>query len=382
MRETVVHLTTVHPRDDTRIYLKEARTVAQSTPHRVVLLVADGLGTPAAPTDGVEVVDMGVLPMGRGARALVGIWRSLWAVRRLQPSVVHFHDPELLPLGFMMKALGIRVIYDAHENTPDLALHREWVPVALRRLIAGALHVVEAVAVRVFDQTVVATPRIARRFPSVRTALVQNFPIQADVEPRGQDPYHARPRSFAYVGAIAPERGAMETVRSIALAGSDVRLELAGSMSPTDLRDQLDREPGWDQVRYHGVVDRTEVMALLGRVRGGIVLFHPLANHLEAQPTKMFEYMAAGIPVIASDFPHWREIIDRTRCGLLVDPLDTVAIGRALRWVLENPAEGAEMGRRGRKAVATEFGWAAQSSVLLDAYGRLLPTTRPVTSPH
>jgi len=82
--------------------------------------------------------------------------------------------------------------------------------------------------------------------------------------------------------------------------------------------------------------------------------------------------MAAGIPVIASDFPLWREIIAKWECGLLVDPLEPRAIAEAIQWLLEHPDEASMMGERGREAAAAEFNWADEGAGLCQFYRKLL----------
>ena len=99
------------------------------------------------------------------------------------------------------------------------------------------------------------------------------------------------------------------------------------------------------------------------------------------RPNKLYEYMAAGLPVIASDFSHWREIIAAANCGLLVDPLDSSAIARAIEYIFAHPEEAAAMGERGRRAVAERYNWAGERRKLVAGYDRLVgsyPINRPV----
>lgn len=375
---TVVHLTTVHPRTDTRIRLKEARWLAGIVPGGVVLVVADGMGPEAAPTDGdVTIHDVGPLPAGRVNRVWSGLTRSWRAIRALEPTVVHFHDPEILPLAFVLKAAGFRVVYDVHENFPQLAWSREWMPALIRAPAAMGIALLEWLAARVFDRVVAATPAIAARFPRSSTVTIQNFPIQSELLQLEPAPYRSRPRSFCFVGYATRERGTREMVRAMEFLGDPtVRFELAGAISPPDLKAALEDEPGWKWVRPWGEVGRRELTLILGQVRAGLVLFHPLPNHVDSQPNKMFEYMSAGLPVIASDFPRWREIIDGARCGLLVDPEDPASIASAMRWILENPDEAEAMGQRGLAAVRTTYNWEAEARKLTDVYARLLPEAR------
>ena len=105
-----------------------------------------------------------------------------------------------------------------------------------------------------------------------------------------------------------------------------------------------------------------------GSSRGGIVLYQPARNHTDSQPIKLFEYMAAGLPVIASDFPLWQEIITESGCGICVDPKDAQAVKDAIEYLLDHPQEGQEMGRRGREAVIEKYSWVSESEVLQELY--------------
>jgi glycosyltransferase involved in cell wall biosynthesis len=86
----------------------------------------------------------------------------------------------------------------------------------------------------------------------------------------------------------------------------------------------------------------------------------------------MFEYMSAGIPVIASDFPLWREILSKAKCGLSVNPGRPLEIAKAIEFVLTHPAEAEGMGRNGREAVVRELNWQHQEQKLLALYKDLL----------
>ncbi|QYX56780.1 glycosyltransferase [Roseovarius sp. SCSIO 43702] len=82
--------------------------------------------------------------------------------------------------------------------------------------------------------------------------------------------------------------------------------------------------------------------------------------------------MGAGLPVIASDFPLWRQIVDGAGCGLLADPQDPRAIARAMDWILDNPDEAEEMGRRGKHAVETTYNWPTEAEKLVAFYNERL----------
>ena len=151
-----------------------------------------------------------------------------------------------------------------------------------------------------------------------------------------------------------------------------VRLMLAGSFTPGELEEELNRLPAWMQVEYLGWLSRPSIAELLHNSRIGIVVLQPIPNYVESQPIKLYEYMSAGLPVIASDFPLWRRIVDEAECGLLVDPLDPKAIAGAIQWLLEHSEQAEAMGRRGQEAVREKYNWDAESKKLLAFYEDLL----------
>ena len=121
-------------------------------------------------------------------------------------------------------------------------------------------------------------------------------------------------------------------------------------------------------VKFIGRLSRKEVNDLYGSARAGIVIYQPAQNHYEAQPVKMFEYMAAGLPVIASNFPLWKKIVEKTGCGICVDPQNPKDVRDACMDLLNNPEKGQEMGRLGRLAVVEKYCWSNEEKKLLDLY--------------
>lgn len=372
-RIKIAHLTSVHPRADTRIRVREVGSLAEAGPEPVVLFVQDGNGDAIEAGGKVRIIDTGPPPGARTARMTLGVWRMGRAVHRLRPQVVHFHDPELIPLGLVMKCLGYRVIYDVHEDLPRQVLTKYWIPAVARRPVAWAVSVLEWLAARIFDAIVPAEPKIAGRFPPRKTALVRNFPILDELVQPGAVPYDRRPPHFAYIGAIARIRGICEITEALNRCETEAaRLCLAGVFQPAGLKTEVEALPGWQQVEFFGWADRAQVADILGSVRAGLTILHPTPKYLDAYPTKMFEYMSAGLPVIVSDFPLWRRIVDDAGCGLPVDPLDPQAVAGAMQWILDHPDEAEAMGRRGREAVEKDYNWETEARKLVTLYNKLL----------
>src|SRR5260370_7472560 len=136
------------------------------------------------------------------------------------------------------------------------------------------------------------------------------------------------------------------------------KLELGGWFYEQALQSDLVATPQWRHVNWHGELDRNGIVSLLSRVRAGLVVLHPDKAYVASQPTKLYEYMAAGIPVIASDFPLWRSIIEDAGCGLVVNPFDTRAIAAAIDRLITANTETQSTGQRARKPSEPSFNWA------------------------
>jgi glycosyltransferase involved in cell wall biosynthesis len=338
--------------------------------HDVHFLVADA---PAQPLDGVRFHSL-IRPAARFRPARIyGRLRNVYnQAVSLRGDMYHFHDPELIVVGLLLKKAGFRVVYDVHEDAP-----REAVSLNKRRPWNGRLKswtwsLLECAARRVFDCFVCATPAIALKFPARRTITVQNYPMLEEfAEPVVREKNLSL--DLVYVGGISAIRGAREMVQALECLPAElpVRLRLAGFMQPPALLSDLKQLSGWRRAEYLGVQSRPVIRRLLAAARMGLVLFHPERDHLEAMPNKLFEYMAAGLPIVASDFPFWRALVAETGCGLTVNPLDPAAIASAVTYLLNHSDEAAEMGRRGRAAVRERFNWQPEATKLLGLYKAL-----------
>ncbi|MGE5483897.1 MAG: glycosyltransferase family 4 protein [Ignavibacteriales bacterium] len=289
-------------------------------------------------------------------------------------AVYHFHDPELIPVGLILKSRRKKVVYDIHEDLARQILSKDWIPGCARRVVAFVSQVCEGIAGRFLDGIVAATPSIGQRFPPHKTVVVRNYPIIGELDGTGHSSYAARPMNLAYVGVITGLRGVREMVEAVGLLPENlgVHLDMAGWFDPPALEDELRAAPGWERVRHAVWLDRPQVAELLDKARAGFVLFHPEPNHISALPNKLFEYMSAGIPVIVSDFALWRGIVEQAKCGLVVNPKDARAVADAAFWLLTHPDEAAQMGERGREAVLREYNWDRESSKLVSLYERLV----------
>jgi glycosyltransferase involved in cell wall biosynthesis len=355
----VCMLSSVHSANDVRIVEKEARSLSRLG-HTVTVVAR-----PPGPRDRGEIefklVD----------RPAVSRWKRPWVIgraavalaRSTRPDVVHFHDPELIPLALMLKNQGCAVIYDVHEDVPADIHSKIWIPSLLRPIVARGAETVERVAAHRFDAIVAATPTIADRFRryGARVSVVRNS-VRLDefIEPTLET---KRRRQAVYIGRISFDRGLAEMVE--ACAAIQLPLVLAGSI---DLGEASWLEKISSNVLYMGKLDRSEIADLLNESLIGLCLLLPEPNYLYSLPTKIFEYMAAGLPVITSDLPTPKEIVEAAGCGFSVSLKNQKALIDKLSMLASNPGRAIELGLAGRAAVSRDYNWEHDAAELENLY--------------
>ena len=360
----IVHLTSAHPRYDTRIFLKMCRSLA-ALGHQVTLVVADGQGDEVR--EGVTILDVGA-NSGRIDRWTAAPGRVAERARVVPADLYHLHDPELLPIASGLRRGDVKVVFDSHEDFAAALHSKPYIPGPLRPLVSGLYALYERLVCRRLDGVIAATPFIRDKFrrAGVIALDVNNYPMADELasDLRGS----SKAVEVCYVGGIGFIRGIREVVDAMGRTVSGVRLNLGGLFEGGTTRAEVSAMPGWARVDELGMLSRLEVRDVMARSLAGIVTFLPEPNHIASQPNKMFEYMSAGLPVIASNFPLWREIIEGNDCGLCVDPEDPVAIAEAIDHVVRRPDDAARMGANGRKAVLERYNWDVEERKLLDFY--------------
>lgn len=360
-------MTTVHRRDDTRILSREARSLARV--YDVILLAADGW--PEETVDGVRIRSVVTQkPKGRLERMLRASRAMFRAALAEEADVYHFHDPELLGVGLKLKRRGKTVVYDVHESISDTITDRDYLPMPLLRLLARLAGWVNRLGARKMDAIVTVTPYLAERFESYgcRTVLVCNYPALEDFPP--PDPDGERETSMCCVGArVDYSRGIVEMLECSARLG--LPLHLFGVMHEAMEREVAARDKA-GLVRTYGFVTPDQARAQLYRSLIGMVVEYPTGNAVNAYCIKLFEYMAAGMAVVSSDIPLWRETVEECGCGLCADPYDVDAVAQAVGYLAGHPEEARRMGLSGRRRVEEKYNWAQEERKLLALYRELI----------
>lgn len=358
----VVHLSTVHHDWDNRIINKECRALAQAgiDTHLVISAPEDRT------THGVHV--HAIRKRGRLGR-LVGSQREAWLnLAGLKPDLLHIHDPELIPLAILWGRLRRRpVIYDAHEDLVKQLATKPWVSGRKGQVVHGVARWLLKLADRGCAAIVTATHPIAATFRHHRVGLgdrpvvvVQNLPWAGDFP--DADVVSNGPVAV-YTGDLSEERGFSTMVGAVAsIPGA--KLLLAGRALGTIGLDE--RLTASEQVEYRGLVPPSELAEIIGHARVGLVCLKRLPNYENSLPTKVFEYMASGVPFLATDFPAWQELFGGYDAGVFVDTDDPAAVASALAELINDPGRCAELGANGRRAVQDRFGFENEAAKLVE----------------
>ncbi len=363
----ICHLTTVHRRYDARIFFKECRSLVRAG-FTVELIVADGKGNELK--ENITISDVGQY-RNRIVRFLFSYWRMIKKAKKTNSDIYHFHDPELIFTGLFLKMVSNKkVIYDVHEDYPRQILYKDYLIKPIQKIVSLVFEIIENFASNKFDLIVTATPYIERRFSKVNSKVVtiNNFPYENEFQP--VDDWNVKKNEICYVGGLEKFRGIIELVK--AMENTSAVLNLGGKFSPSSLKEEVETFDGWEKVNFIGYLDRSQMKEVFYRSKIGVVNTHPVANHMVGQPVKLFEYMAAGIPVIASNFPLWKDIIEKAKCGITIDPQKPMEISEAINFLLLDSVLAEKYGRNGRRAIEQKYKWENEEIKLIDAYRNLL----------
>lgn len=383
------HITSVHPVFDTRIFYKQCRTLAQAG-YKVSLIAPH---TQDEIVESIKIIGL-AQAKNRWQRLLTSNLKILWCACQQKADIYHLHDPELLPLGVILKLLSNRkVIYDVHENYSQQTLFKEYLPLISRKSIALIIKIVESLASKLCDGIICATDDILKNFSSHPKALtVKNFPILDDFSEAAQQPKQQITEQFKtssklnqksktfkliYIGALNPVRGISQIIQAIKLIEKHypVKLLLGGNFDSADYQTQIIKHcQNSPNISYVGQVPYQNIPKLLSQADAGVACSRPIRNYLTSLPVKLFEYMAAGLPVIVSNFPFWQKIVKGNKCGLCVNPLEPKEIAKAIEYLITHPQEATAMGDNGRRAVLKKYHWAKQGQKLLWLYSQILKT--------
>ncbi len=367
LKKSICHLSSVHPYFDSRIFYKECRSLAaDGYPVRFVARKEDGQ---PITVDGVDIIPFREYP-NRCKRILFSPFSMFALARRQKAHIYHFHDPELLPVGMLLKLIGKKVIYDVHEDYSQQLLHKYWLKsTLLKQIIAGSFHVFEVIASLFFDRIVTATDDIAENFPASRTVTIRNLPVLRTINEAPPVPLKKEKPVLIYAGALARVRGVKEVIQAVELLKNDVELLLLGKWESDTYRAECENLAGWQKVKYLGLKKPHEVYGYMKAADIGLSLLYPISNYLTSLPVKAFEYLACGLPMVMSNFKYWQEIF--AGCAVFTDPSVPQTIAEQIDLLLDNPQERQRLRQAGLDLVHHQYSWEAEHKRLLEMVHQL-----------
>jgi len=368
IRASIAVVSTVHVTHDTRIFYKQIGSLRE---HFTVTYYSPM--EPGITEEGVVPLYKGRSKLGR-LRTHLSLWRQLSARRA---DLFLFHDPELLPLAILLALFGKKVVWDMHEDTYSDIKTKTYLPGPLRGLIAGAFRAIQALAYRTLAGFVLAEDDYGRYFPGAKkTCVVHNYPMLerlADVKVVTK-----RPQSLVYIGSISENRGVFQLLALVARLKStlpDVHLTLIGPFVSEELERRVRArviELALDSsIDIMGPIRNVESYPVVARAQVGLALLLPERNFVTSLPTKMFEYMALGLPAVVSNFPLWSEIVEKHDAGGAVDPHDIEATANKISALLTDPPRYARLSDNAR-AAANNYSWELEATRLRAFLSRLL----------
>jgi glycosyltransferase involved in cell wall biosynthesis len=368
MIKKVCHITTVHGPEDIRIFIKECTSLAKLG-FEVHLI---------APTDkkyvknGVTIHPLISKWENRALRMFERVQKAKTIALQIDADLYHFHDPELLRIAHTLKRGNKKVVYDAHEDTAKQIMSKYYIKPAFRKIISSSFSKYERYVTSRIDGVVTATPSILEQFKSLNipSVNVNNFPVLKEFEDLSFN-LSKKERAICYAGGLSEIRGIKEMIELAKLL-PDVTVYLAGTFADGKAEELIKNAKSTKNLIFLGQLSRNDVKDLYSKCQIGMAILHPVPNHINSLPIKIFEYMSAGIPVIASDLDLWKSIIEPRNCGFCLDPFDVENVAKKVMFLLENPDKAKVMGDLAKKYVTQDFSWQGEEQKLGEFYQSLL----------
>lgn len=370
MTYKICHITTAHDSDDVRIFRKECVSLAKE-PDFDVYLIAPG---PSRKESNVHVVGIGDRPSSRLKRAIYFSKKAYKNAMILNCDLYHFHDPELLRVAAKLKRAGKHVVFDSHEDTRKQIKLKTYIPSILRTAVARIYGMLQDKVVKHIDGVVFPT-LVDGKTPFDTTAkrliIVDNLPLLSEFEnvTLSQKPKY----DICCTGSLTYDRGIKEMLDAAKQTQSTVCL--AGNFSPSTFKDELLKEDLLgDNVDFRGYCGRDDIINILRHSRIVVSNIHDVGqySHIENLPTKVYEAMAMGLPVILSNFPYTAELNNKINFAITVEPDNVKQLVEAVKYLKMNKEERQRLGENGRKHIERKCNWELEVRKIMNMYHDIL----------
>lgn len=369
MSMKVCHISSAHPAEDARIYLKQCRSLAK---HFETYLAIPHDGDVVK--DGVNIVGLKKYP-SRLKRFIIAPFKAMKRALSTKSEIYQLHDPELIFIGFLLKLMGKKVIMDYHELVYDQLKDKAYLGSFSKHIIRSVYLFLERRVVANFDAILLAEDSYIKHFEKHHSKykskfhFIRNYPITALIQAQEQIPLTDEKFKLFYVGSISHVRGLKEITQAVNQIDEDVSLYIIGKWGSQNYLNEVKAEDKKGRLNLIDFVPPTEVYGYLRNADLGMCVLYPIDNYLESLPVKSYEYMSLGIPMVMSNFPLWME--KYADSAVFIDPLNVDAIAKTLTEALKDKARLKEMGLKGKADVEANYSWENEAQTLVNLYRSL-----------
>lgn len=368
-KPSVCHLSSVHVALDTRIFYRFCQS--QKLDYDVTLIAVHPV---AEVRQGIRII-----PFRRFRNKLLRVcitWLVMYfKAMKTGASLFQLHDPELIPCGLLLRLSGKKVVLDIHENVAEDIFDKPWIP--SKKLLFAFFGFFEKLAVQ-HMQLFLAENSYEDRYKKLgaRYEIVLNYH-----DPEFFMPYCITHRPAGnhlfYIGILLESRGILQVAEAMYLLqkkGMVTEFDVVGELY-SDLAGKLQALPFYravaPHIHFHGRLPLEEGYAISRQASVGMCIIHPMKNSVGSYPTKMFEYMAIGLPQVISDFPLYKSVVETHHCGICADPMNPEQIANAIETLLSNRELSMNMGNAGIEA-SSAYTWDREYQKADQVYRRLL----------
>jgi glycosyltransferase involved in cell wall biosynthesis len=333
--------------------------------------------------DNINVHRFFLKPPKKGILKRYGVYRQITKniiqkLQNLKPDAVVCHDLEILNAGVKaIRTLKVPLFYDAHENWPAMVAQNSRFEAMLSAFLEKRLlkHVTysytygEDLTKRFKDMGYPAVTlynsKNLEEIPEISEVEVEEIKKALGFE---KDDF-----IIGFSGSVNLENGTQQLIDSLRKLPDKFKLLVVGGSGRKedigDVKKYVQKHGVTDRVILTGRVNPNDLLRYTAVFNVGTALFQPVSeNQIARMPNKIFNYMAMSVPMIVSDFPNMRGVVDESHCGVAVDPMDIGKITQAILHFHDNPKEAMDRGKLGRKKFETSYCWDVQKKKLIDSH--------------
>lgn len=372
MNKRICHISTVHDAFDDRIYYKELSTLSNFYQSFIIANTNQKCQT----NNHIKIIKIRHY-RHRFLRFIFGSISIFIKTIKIRPKIIHFHDPELIPLCLIFKILGFKIIYDIHEFYEQQILEKKWGNQYILSFFSYAYNVFEKLSIKLFDGCIIVTEPMyelyAKKYPPKlkKFHLVQNMPnFNFSIIQNNNLKNTSKKITLIYIGTINANRGIKEILEAIATI-DDIEFLLIGEFEDKIYQQTCEQLPGFAKTKYIGKVPYQDIPFYLSKADIGLCILAPTFNHMHSLPVKIFEYFYFELPVIASNFPYWMNKFNK---ACLFVPFNNITnIKNSIIQLKENSEKRQILGSEGKKYLKDKYNWELEKQKLLKLYKSLIP---------